>query len=246
MNKKSFWLSIIGIIISFVGGFLLANALNRKELDDLQAEVGRLKSLSPTSAETNSEATLTDEEIRQKITEADRNPENIEFQKSLAIALYRYATMKQDLNLLPEVARLLERAYEKNPKDYNLVISLGNIYFDIGQSKNDSEAIEKSRVFYQKALEIKPNETDARTDLGLTYLLFNPPENEKAIVEFQKSLQANPRDERALENIVRAFVNVGKTREAATFVDKLKQANPNNEVLPELDSLLSKGAPDTQ
>src|SRR5687768_15992675 len=97
MNKKAFWLSILGIIVSFTGGFLLANALNRKELDNLRAEVERLKSAPQTKSETEPQQdALTEDEIRQKIVEADANPQNIQFQKGLAMGLYRYASMKRE------------------------------------------------------------------------------------------------------------------------------------------------------
>ncbi len=248
MNKKGFWLSIVAVVISFAGGFMLANALNRKELDDLQGEVGRLKnSEAMVSTENDSAtATLSDEEIRQKIAQADQNPENIEFQKNLAIALYGYANAKQDTNLLPEVARLLERVYRKNPRDYNAIISLGQIYFDIGRIKKDPQAVEKSRKFYQKAAAIKPSDAEVKIDLGATYLLSNPPENEKAIGEFQKSLTLNPKSERALENMIRALINAGKMSQASDYLKRLKQVNSKNEAVPEFEAQLSPHATNKQ
>ena len=42
MNGKSLAISIIAVIISFIGGFILANALNRSETDALRAENARL------------------------------------------------------------------------------------------------------------------------------------------------------------------------------------------------------------
>ena len=51
MKNKSFWISIIAVIISFAGGFILANAFNRIELDALRAENARLKSEPEKSVE---------------------------------------------------------------------------------------------------------------------------------------------------------------------------------------------------
>ncbi len=189
MNKKGFWLSIIAVIISFAGGFLLANALNRRQIDDLQAEVGSLKNTETTevSKKSDSDIMLSDQEIREKIAQADQNPENIEFQKNLAIALYSYANAKQDAALLPDIARLLERVYKKHPKDFNAIISLGNIYFDIGQINANSQAVEKSRQFYREAALIKPNDAEVITDLGATFLISKPPDNEKAIAELGRN-----------------------------------------------------------
>ena len=57
MNGKSLSISIIAVILSFVGGFVLANALNRNETDVLRAENARLQN---NPVETNKELTLRD------------------------------------------------------------------------------------------------------------------------------------------------------------------------------------------
>lgn len=246
MDKKLFWISMAAIIISFFGGFLLANALNRNELNTLRAEAERLKSSSNAAPNNNAELSLSDEEIRQKIAEADKNPDNFNFQKNLGLALYRYAAMKQNVLLLAEVARLLTRASQKDEKDYDVLIALGNSYFDIGYIKKDDENLKKSREFYQKALTQKPNDADVRTDLGLTYFLVNPPETDKALAEFEKSLQTNPKHEKTLQVMAQAFLSQNKTVEAEKYLTLLKEVNPKNQFLPELDLQFSQtknGAP---
>lgn len=236
MNKKVLWISIVAIIISFFGGFLLANALNRNELNTIRAEVERLK----TTPNNNSEVSLSDEEIRQKIAEADKNPDNINFQKNLGLALYRYAAMKQDADLLAEVARLLARANQQDNQDYDVLITLGNSYFDIGYIKKENENLVKARDFYQKALAQKPNDVDVRTDLGLTYFLVNPPETDKALAEFQKSLQTNPKHEKTLQVLAQALISQNKAVEAEKYLKQLKEVNPENQFLPELETQLSQ------
>lgn len=250
MDKKLFWLSSVAVIISFAGGFLLANALNRRELDELHAEVGRLKTAPPVEEEKDSQAALTDEEISRKIAEADKNPDDIESQKNLGMALYRYAIIKQESKRLPEIAKLLNRVVEKNPKDYNTLITLGDIYFDLaqnaanaasGEAKTDqNKNIAQSREFYRKALVMNPNDSQLQTDLGATFLFANPPDNEKAIAEFQKSLQTSPKNEKTLEFIVKALINTDKTAEAQKYFNKLKEVNPKNEALPDLESQFSQ------
>ncbi len=133
MDKKIFWISMAAVVVSFFGGFLLANALNRSELNTLRAEIERLKTSPNASSQNNSELSLSEEEIRRKIAEADKNPDNSNFQKNLGLALYRYAAMKQDADLLSEVTRLLTRANQKDKQDYDVLITLGNTYFALGK-----------------------------------------------------------------------------------------------------------------
>lgn len=239
MNGKVFWLTIVAVIVSFAGGFLLANALNRNEMNQLRAENGRLTSAAAESKKTDSDASLSDEEVRDRIAEADKNPTDAAYQKNLGVALYRYAAMKQDAALLSEVGRLLNRAYENNPKDYDVVVALGNTYFDIGFYKKDNQPFEKAREFYQKALAEKPNDIDVRTDFGLTYFLSNPPEYDKAVAEFQKSLQINPKHEKSLQVMAQTLLAENKVAEAEKFVVRLREANANNQYLAQLESQIA-------
>ena len=224
---------MIAVIISFIGGFILANALNRNEISNLQAENGRLKNAQETTQQNDRELTLSSEEIDKKITEADQNPKNIPFQKNLGIALYNYASMKQDAELLNDVSRILTRAYNDNPQDADVAVTLGNIYFDIGYLKKNDENFIKAREFYQKALEQKPNDANIRTDLGLTYFLIDPPDTDKAIDEFQKSLLADSKHEKTLQVLTQALISENKNAEAEKYLERLKKVNPNNQFVSE-------------
>ncbi|HSK74555.1 MAG TPA: tetratricopeptide repeat protein [Pyrinomonadaceae bacterium] len=232
MNKRFLWISVLAVVVSFIGGFLLANALNRNELHLLRAENERLKKTSQDSPNN----TLADEEIRAKIAEADQNPESFEFQKNLGIALYRYARIKQDVPLLTDVERLLSRANKLNEKDFDVLETLGHTYFDIGYAKKDNENFQKSREIYEKALAEKPGNIDIKTDYGLTYLFENPPQNEKAVEQLNKVLEENPRHERALQFIAQAHVRQKNYKEAENYLAKLKEVNPKNEFIAELES----------
>ena len=230
-------MSVLVVLISFIGGFLLANAFNRSELGELRAENARLKTERNATA---SQPDLTPEEIKQRITEADKNPGNFSFQKNLGIALYRYAAMKKDADLLVETARILQRANELNPKDYEVLVALGNLFFDIGYIKKDSEKFGQSRAFYEKALVQRPGDGDVRTDYGLTFFFGNPPDNERAITEFQKSLDENPKHERALQFLIQAYLKAGKKGEAENYLAQLKQINPNAPSLSEIETQTSQ------
>lgn len=236
MKNKSFWISIIAVIVSFAGGFLLANAFNRNELDSLRAENARLKSQSGQTEQNQSELALTENEIRQKIAEADKHPTDFTFQKKLGLALYRYAAMKQDSMLLAEIEKILKRAYDLNDKDYEVVVALGNLQFDLGYLKNKKENFTQAREYYQKALESNPKNVNVRTDYGLTYFLQNPPDYEKAIAEFRKSLEDNPKNERTLQFLTQALLQTGNAAEAEEIHAKLKEINPNTPNLAEFQA----------
>lgn len=239
MKTKVLLLTIAAIAASFVCGFLLANALNRNELNSLRAENEGLKNNQSSFPKNESENTLSDNEIRQKIADADGHPNDFTFQKGLGLAMYRYAAVKQDTELFEQVARLLERANKLNPQDYDVTVALGNLNFDVGYYKKDNQRFQIARDLYKTVLEQKPNDTDVRTDLGLTYFLIDPPETEKAIVEFQKSLAINAKHEKSLQVLTQALLSLDKTTEAQKYLDLLKEVNQNNAFLPELASQIA-------
>lgn len=230
---------MIAVGLSFAGGFMLANSLNRSELNRLQAENESLKKGAPASGE-GDENTLSDEEIRQRIAEADKNPENIEFQKNLGLALYQYAAMKRDVELLKEVSRLLKRAFEAKNEDEEVLTGLGNISFDIGYFNKDNEKLVEARKYYQQILSKNPENVEIRTFYGLTFFLTDPPEPEKAVIEFEKSLKTDPRNEKTLQAMTEVLISQNKKKEAEAFLDKLAGVNPNNSFLPELRKRLEK------
>lgn len=240
MNKKIFWLSIIGIIISFVGGFLLANALNRNEINNLTAENARLNKETNLTSQNNPESELTENEIQEKIAEAEKNPNNFNFQKGLGLGLYRYAMLRQDKALLNKVEKLLQRAYELNSDDYEVIVSLGNIYFDLGQINKDKNSNEKARKLYLEALAKNPKDINVRTDLGLTYLLTESPQVEKASDELEKSLEIDPKNERALQYMTEAQIKQGNNKKASEYLAKLKEVNAQNKGIENLEKQIGQ------
>ncbi len=241
MNAKIFWLSIIAIIISFIGGFYLANTLNRNELMALRGENERLKKTETEKPETDSETNLTDVEIRQKIAEADKNPNNFAFQRDLGLALFRYGAMKQDVNLISESARLLQRAFNNNPKDYDVIVTLGNAFYDVAAIKKDNANFIKAREYYFKALEQKAEDADVRADYGSTFLFAEPTELDKAYSELQRSLQTAPQNERALKFMTQTLLKQNKREEAEKYFARLKEINPKTPTLNEMNSQMSSG-----
>ena len=240
MNSKLFWLSILGIIISFFGGFYLANSLNGSELQRLQAENEQLRKNPAPNSQTNSDDTLSDEEIRLKIAEADKNPANIPFQRNLGLALLSYGVMKQNAGLITESARLLQRAYDSDPKDFDVTVALGTAHYDIASLKNDGESFKKSREFYARALEQKPDNASVRADFGSTFVFVDPPDFERANSELQKALQAEPKNERALLLMTQMLVKQNKPAEAEKFHARLREVNPKTPTLEQLTAQMAQ------
>jgi tetratricopeptide (TPR) repeat protein len=228
-------------------GFFVANKLNRSEVDGMRAELTRLRAGSSSQAKQASSgrgdeaavSSLTDDEIRNAIATADARPKDSYLQRNLGLALYRYSTRTPNAFYLEDVVRLLKRAFSSNGKDHEIIAALANALFDIGRS-SDAARLNESRAYYLKALEIKPDDVNARTDLGLTYYLQKPSDPQRAIIEYRRSLAIEPRHELTLQNLATALISTGQRDEAAKLIDELGGLNPSNPALPDLRAQLSQ------
>jgi tetratricopeptide (TPR) repeat protein len=243
MRGKLILFTLIGVLIGFIAGFLVANSINRSEINNLKSDVGKTNSADLPSQDSTKE-TLSTEEIRAKINEADENPENLTYQKNLGLALYRYGAIKNDPEIIAQAARLLDRAIKLSPDDVDLIIGSGNAWFDIGYIKKDNQSFEKARSLYEKVLSNKPNDVGVRTDLGMTYFLETPPNDQKAVEEFRRSLAVDPKNEKALEFIVQSYSRLGDAENARKYLSMLKEANPSNPAIAGLSSQIGPSSSD--
>lgn len=242
MESKTVLTIIAATLAGLVAGFMLANTLNRNEMAILRAEVERLKRL-PAANGDPSNMSLTPDEILATIQKADAAPGDFQTQAGIGIALYRYATTKQDSELLRQAIRILDRAVSLKPDDYDVNLMLGHAEFDAGYFDKDNDSLARSRKYYIKTLSMRPDNPDVIVDLGLTYFLQTPPDYENAVAEFRKSLSKNPRHEKTLQYIVQALIKQNKTAEAADFLKRLREVNPQNQSIAESTALLANTQP---
>jgi len=237
MDKNTVLFVIIALLAGFIGGFLLANSMNRAEINALRAAGGRQTSQPNTNSQ--QDQTLSDAELKAKIAEADKNPTNFTFQKDLGIALYRYAAMKQDLGILTESRRILERASSLNSRDFDVLVALGNAHFDIAFDKKDGAGFQKAREIYANALQVKPDDADVQTDIGISYYWQPSPDYTKAVAALEKVAAANPTHTRSMQYLARSYIKLGKLTDAERVAGKIKSIHPNQDGLAELDSELA-------
>ncbi len=239
MNTKVITAAILGTIAGLIGGFMLANGLNRAEITELKSQADQRSAAPGATGTTADGMNISPEEIKAKVAEADASPQNFAFQKGLGTALYRYGTLKRDAEVVVEAARLLERATALDPKDYDVIVALGNSYFDIGYFKKDSANLKKSREVYARALAIKPTDADVISDLALSYYLDEPADLDRSVAEFGKALKANPKHERSLQYLTQTYMRQSNFEDASKTLEQLKAANPKNETIDSLTKMIA-------
>jgi cytochrome c-type biogenesis protein CcmH/NrfG len=133
---------------------------------------------------------------------------------------------------LAQAAAPLLDAVNKDPKDYDSLVKLGDLFYDGKQFPN---AIE----YYQRALAIHPENPDVRTDMGTAYW-YNG-DADKAIAELQTSLKYRPGHPQTLFNL--GWVRwQGKTdpKGAVEAWEELLKANPEYPQRQQVEQYIAK------
>ncbi|MGI8813325.1 MAG: tetratricopeptide repeat protein [Pyrinomonadaceae bacterium] len=236
MEKRTLTVALLSLIAGCTIGFVVANALNRREVESLRG--GAVAQKPQADSDSNTASKLTDEEIQAGIRKADDSPNDLVYQRNMGVALYRYASSNKDVPLLGESTRLLKRVLDSDPTNVDINTALGNAYFDMGYFGKDSANFVKARTFYETALSKTPGDASLLTDYGLTYFLQEPPDYDQAVSEFEKALKKDPRNEKALEFSTQVYAKRGDMDSAKRSIEKLRAVNPSNPAIAGLTGLL--------
>ena len=121
--------------------------------------------------------------------------------------------------MLAKAAEPLLAQLKTNPKDFDTIVKLGNLYYD-GQAY--PQAIE----YYEKALALQPDNADVRTDLGTAYWYTG--NADKAIASFEKVLAIRPNNAPTLFNLgIVRWQGKKDPKGAIVAWEKLLQTNPD-------------------
>jgi tetratricopeptide (TPR) repeat protein len=223
MNKENILFSIIGLLLGFIVGFFFANTINQRYAQ------------APASASSSSASLPVDQhstdsnlggmpnpmgDVMAAIQKARNEPDNFEAQMEAAEL---YAQIRR----YDQAIEFLERARKIRPDDYKALVRLGDFNFDAGR-------YEIAERWYSEALKKNPDDVNVRTDLGLTFFFRTPPDIDRAIAEFRRSLERDPNHEPTLQNLAIALLRKGETAEAQKTIERLEQVNPQNQALPSL------------
>ncbi|HLL69985.1 MAG TPA: tetratricopeptide repeat protein [Pyrinomonadaceae bacterium] len=226
MNRENILFSLVGIGFGLFLGFGFASWANMRAGATLTGDGRAVQSALPSNAVADQQRLETAAQAAVKA--ARENPSDFEAQMQAARASFQ-------TERLDDVLEFLLRANTLKPDELEPVVALGNVNYDTGNYL----AAEK---WYTAALAKTPDDINVRTDLGLTFLLRTPPDNERALAEFRRSLQLDPNHEPTLQNMVVALTRKGDKTEARSTLAKLESLNPTNPALPQLRSGLDGAA----
>ncbi|HVF49227.1 MAG TPA: tetratricopeptide repeat protein [Pyrinomonadaceae bacterium] len=232
MTKENVLFSIIGVLLGFIVGFFFANSVNQRAAAPRVAEASAANQseLPPGHPDLPVNTVKDQQTLLPAAEDAGRKArdasEDFDAQMKAAELYYK-------ANRFEDATEFLLRANQLRPDNYDVVVALGNINYDTGQYEN-------AEKWYTAALVKRPDDINVRTDLGLTFFLREPPQIERAITEFRRSLGRDPLHEQTLQNLVVALTRKGDTTEARSMLERLEKVNAGNPKLPKLREELER------
>ncbi|MBA2334104.1 MAG: tetratricopeptide repeat protein [Blastocatellia bacterium] len=227
MSKDKLFIGIAGVVLGFIIGFMFANSVNRtvsenQQISGLPNSIPASNSNLPpdhppigTTADSLQTAPLP--QVTEAIEKAKQQPESFEAQMTAADLYYQIQRFEDAVKFYLNASRL-------RPNELEPVIKLGNAYFD-------SEQYEEAEKWYLAALKRTPDDINVRTDLGLTFFLRTPRDIDRAIKEYQSSLQLVPDHEITLQNLALAYLEKNDKENEQKTIERLRVTNPNNPVV---------------
>jgi tetratricopeptide (TPR) repeat protein len=233
---------IVGLFIGLITGFVVTNHLNRQPLPvgkNASGTPGSMPAVSGQMPEGHPEIP-SEKEIREAMAAVDAAPDDFQKQFGLAGALMQMGRAK-------DAIRYYERAQQLKPNDAEVLAGLGNAWFDSasapgpdGEPHYDNASLARAAEYYSKSLAINPDNPNVRTDLGLTYFFRQPPDAERAIAEYRKSLAVAPNHQITMQNLIVALRHKGDLDGAEEVYARLQQVAPSNPQLARLRSDLDR------
>jgi len=227
MNKENVLFSIVGVLLGFIVGFVFANTANRAGLAPQAAATAaqQVEGLPP------GHPAVDPSQMRPKVDEAtlssaaklaDEQADNFAAQTNAA-------GLSAQAGRYDDAVKFYTRANKAKPDDYETLVALGNTLFD-------AEKLAEAEEWYAAALQKNPKDVNVRTDLGLTFLLREPAQYERAVAEFKRSLEVEPAHPQTLQNLIVAYTRKGDLAAAEAALAKLEAAAPQSPTLKQLRS----------
>ncbi len=233
MNKENVLFSIVGVLLGFIVGFVFANTANRGGMAAQQAAAGAAAQQMPGLPEGH--PPVDPSQARPKVDEAalaaatklaDEQAGNFAAQTAAA-------AVSAQAGRYTDAVKYYERANRLDPDDYETLVALGNTLFD-------AEKLAEAEPWYAKALAKNPKDVNVRTDMGLTFLLREPAQYDRAIAEFKRSLEVEPAHPQTLQNLTVAYTRKGDVSSAEATLAKLRAAAPQSPAIENLRSGIEK------
>ena len=224
MKTKRLLFGVIGLMLGFILSFIWTRDYNKRNA--VATAPSGTQAAAGAPGGNNQQAMMA--QIRDTMEKAKQNPNDFDAQLEAASAYDAIGRSK-------EAVDYLTKALEINPTEKRaagICGYIGDYYFQ-------QKAYADAEKWFRKASEINPSMPDAYIEVAATYIERQPPNPDKAIQELQRALGLDPKSAHALEHLTEAYALKKDTRGADDAISRLKQVDPSNKRLPQLQNMVT-------
>ncbi len=216
---------VTGLVCLLVGlgiGFFGANSLNRNPTDRIATGTSPSAATAVPANSDLSQVQLNSAQpdVQVLLDQAANEPQNF-------VAQMKTGDLYAQIGRFEPAIEFYKRGLALKPDDPQANLVLANAYFDARQFDN-------AGTQYTRVLELTPDDINARTDLGATFVERAEPDHARAILEFEKNLQQNPKHEPSLYYMGIAHLRSGNKEKATEMLRALEAASPTSELIARL------------
>ena len=227
MTKENTLFVIIGLLAGCIIGFMFANSVNQNAATRVPATMTQQNPNIPAGhPDINSTNAAMQPQVQAAIDKAKAEPDNFEAQ-------IKAAEINYQIQRFDGAIEFLQQANKIKPDDYETIVNLGNAYFD------SSKYVDADK-WYSAALVKKVDDVNVRTDLGLTFIFRDPPNYDRAVQEFVRSLETDPNHIQTLQNLTVAYTKKSDAAKAKATLARLEGLDSTNSAIPKLREDIKK------
>jgi tetratricopeptide (TPR) repeat protein len=207
------------LIIGLIAGFFAANSMNRQAAvysGTAQTEEPVMSNASP--AADRPEGMQAD--VAVTLEKAESDPQNF-------AAQMQAGDMYAQIGRFDKAVEYYLRGLNLNPQNVPANVVIANAYFD-------SHRFEEAEKYYTKVLDLDPKNVNARTDLGATFVERQPPDYDRALLEFHRALEQDAKSAPALYYLGIAQLRKGNATDAEKALAELEKNDPQSELVTRL------------
>jgi tetratricopeptide (TPR) repeat protein len=226
----------IGLVLGLIVGFVVTDSINAGAAPKKTAS----QSAGPLTGNEkmpDNHPTVDKVDVEGEAQKAiEFGKQNLDYDSQMRVGNFLYVQTRK----LKEAQPFLEKAHELKPNEVEPIVQIGNINFDIAQETSSPQLMLEAAKWYEKALALKPDDINVRTDLGLTYYYRQPPNYEEAISNYDKSLAIQAKHPPTLYNKGVALAALKKFEESEAIYQILQESGAQKELLDSLRTEIDK------
>jgi tetratricopeptide (TPR) repeat protein len=231
MKKENVLFGVIGLMVGVIAGFMFANSINQQSsapptpANVAGTDMRSNSNIPPGHPDIGGAQGGMQPDTLAAIEKAKQAPDDFDAQFKAAELYYQIGRFEEALPFLIQANKL-------KPDDRDVMIQLGNAHFD-------ADKYDDAEKWYTSAL-AKKEDVGVRTDLGLTHVFRQPPNYDRAIQEFKRSLATDPNHIQTLQNLTVAYTKKNDAAAAKETLSKLEAVDPTNAALAKLREEVGK------